>query len=327
MEANEQIIEHGLQTFYEVGGALATIRDDRLYRSTHDTFEDYCRERWGMSRRYANLLIVSSDVVANLGTMVPMLPTSERQVRPLSVLEPEQQREAWQRSVETAPTGKPTAAHVERVVEEMKRPAPIEPDRIIPAPIPDRLAVHKSSDSVEWYTPSHIIDLVIGFFDEIDLDPCSNSHENPNVPASRVFTKADNGLTQPWFGRVYMNPPYGDEISAWVKKLHEEYQNGDIEAAIALLPARIDTAWFEYVLPYAICRIRGRLRFVGADNSAPFPSVLVYYGDEVRRFQEATAALGQVLTVYGHTPGDRLLDAPDDDTDIIDSLRRSYPNE
>ena len=75
-----------------------TIRDKRLYRQSHDTFEAYCQERWKMARNYANKLISASEVVSNLGTVVPTLPSNEAQVRPLTKLPPEQQAPAWQRA-------------------------------------------------------------------------------------------------------------------------------------------------------------------------------------------------------------------------------------
>ena len=71
-EELEHIIQVGLGTFYYVGSALLEIRDSRLYRSTHATFEDYCRDRWKMARNYANKLILAAVVVANLGTIVPI---------------------------------------------------------------------------------------------------------------------------------------------------------------------------------------------------------------------------------------------------------------
>jgi hypothetical protein len=78
----ESVIERGVQTFAEVGDALAEIRDGRLYRQTHGTFEDYCRERWGFQRNYANKIISAADVIGALGTVVPKIPT-ERQAREL----------------------------------------------------------------------------------------------------------------------------------------------------------------------------------------------------------------------------------------------------
>lgn len=124
---HEQTIERGLKTFVEVGTALLAIRDARLYRAEHATFEDYCRERWQMGRNYVNKLISATEAVANLGTVVPILPSSERQARPLTSLEPQQQREAWQRAVDTAPNGKVTAAHVKEVVRELVEAAKDDP--------------------------------------------------------------------------------------------------------------------------------------------------------------------------------------------------------
>ena len=89
---HEAVIERGLQTFYEVGTALLAIRDKRLYRADYSTFEDYCRERWQMGRNYVNKLITAAEVVTNLGTNVPILPTTESQARELVTLTPDEQR-------------------------------------------------------------------------------------------------------------------------------------------------------------------------------------------------------------------------------------------
>lgn len=84
------------------GQALMTIRDKRLYRQDYSTFEAYCQERWGMTHRRVNQLIAATETVNSLGTLVPTLPTNERQTRPLTQLPPEQQAPAWQRAVEMA---------------------------------------------------------------------------------------------------------------------------------------------------------------------------------------------------------------------------------
>ncbi len=118
----EAIITQGLKTFYAVGTALLTIRDQRLYREDHSTFEDYCQERWGMTRRHANRLIEASEVIDNLGPIGPILPATESQARPLTQLPAEQQGPAWQEAVETAPNNKPTAAHVVATVRNIQAP-------------------------------------------------------------------------------------------------------------------------------------------------------------------------------------------------------------
>lgn len=117
----ERVIERGLQTFVEVGVALMAIREGKLYRGTHATFDAYCRERWNFSKSHSNRLIDAAEVVENL-TPIGVIPANESQVRPLVKLEPEQQRKAWQQAVETAPNGKVTAAHVENVAVTFAKP-------------------------------------------------------------------------------------------------------------------------------------------------------------------------------------------------------------
>ncbi len=120
----EEVVRQGLETFYEVGSALAAIRDGKLYRVGYGTFEDYCRQRWGIARRTAYQLVDAAEVYGNVRNCAQTLPANEAQARPLVMLrDPEQQREAWRESVETAPEGRVTAAHVARVVENY-RPAP-----------------------------------------------------------------------------------------------------------------------------------------------------------------------------------------------------------
>lgn len=109
------------RAFYEAGKALAELRDRRLYRTTHKTFEAYCRERFGFSRQSANYLIAGADVFENLTTNgCQTLPTSERQVRPLTQLEPEQQCEAWQQAVEASSGKVPSGRVVKGIVEQLK---------------------------------------------------------------------------------------------------------------------------------------------------------------------------------------------------------------
>ena len=134
------VIEHGLQTFFDVGTALMVVRNDRLYREEYGTFEDYCQQKWGWTRQRANQLIASADVVANLAEMTTIVvkPTTESQARALTKLEPEKQRAVWKDVVETAPKGKVTAKHVQAVVEQHKEPAKPkpepEPEPVVAAP-------------------------------------------------------------------------------------------------------------------------------------------------------------------------------------------------
>lgn len=128
----EDVIRRGQQTFVEVGNALAEIRDSRLYKETHSTFEAYCRERWGWTRQNTNRIISASKVVKNLepNGSIPA-PSSEGQVRPLTKLQtPEDQYEAWKRAHEIADDeGRAvTGEVVGRAADEIKpkqKPSPI----------------------------------------------------------------------------------------------------------------------------------------------------------------------------------------------------------
>jgi len=159
-----------------------------------------------------------------------------------------------------------------------------------------------SSKSSEWHTPECIIERVVRVMGEIDLDPCSNEGE-PNVPAGQHFTKATDGLSRPWTGRVYMNPPYGQGIILWVEHLCQQFERGDVSEAIALVPARTDPAWFRRLREYARCFVWGRLKFSGNGTGAPFPSMAVYLGPNVGRFAEVFADIGDVYVWMGRGDG------------------------
>lgn len=162
--------------------------------------------------------------------------------------------------------------------------------------------IHFSSDSEEWYTPADIVERVIQVLTGIDLDPCSNSQEAPNVPAALHFSKAEDGLTREWNGKVWMNPPYGRSIGQWIGKLVSEYEAGRVTEAIALVPARTDTAWFAALRDFPRCFVQGRITFLKPDGSkadpAPFPSALVYLGPDIDQFAKVFADLGDIYVRY-----------------------------
>jgi site-specific DNA-methyltransferase (adenine-specific) len=93
-----------------------------------------------------------------------------------------------------------------------------------------------------------------------------------------------------------MNPPYGRNIGAWVDRLVEAHAAGAVPEAVALVPARVDTAWWRRLASSCalVLFFRGRLRFVGNEGSAPFPSALVYLGRNHDRFLEVTNGRGDV---------------------------------
>lgn len=131
-----------------------------------------------------------------------------------------------------------------------------------------------SSNTPEWATPQSFFDALNREF-SFTLDPCS-THEN--AKCEKHYTKEDDGLTKSWEGEsVFCNPPYGRELPKWVKKCYEESQKGAL--VVMLIPARTDTRWFhDYIYGKAEIRfIKGRLRFGGSNQNAPFPSMIVIW--------------------------------------------------
>lgn len=141
--------------------------------------------------------------------------------------------------------------------------------------IPGGLETNERLSNNSRSTPQDFFDLLDKEF-HFTLDPCCTIE---NHKCSKYYTESDNGLIQSWAGeRVFMNPPYRD-CYEWLDKaaLSERYR---AEVIVCLLPARTDTAWYhELVLGIAdeIRFVRGRLKFGGSVNSAPFPSIVVVY--------------------------------------------------
>jgi hypothetical protein len=125
LEHLEQVIDRGMATFVEVGRALLTIRDRRLYRSSHETFEGYCLERWGFTRTYAHRLISATEVVSNVANLAtnPNPPSRESHARPLVGLPAARQQQVWtQANREAQEEGaRVTAARIEEI---LRRAAP-----------------------------------------------------------------------------------------------------------------------------------------------------------------------------------------------------------
>ena len=129
------------------------------------------------------------------------------------------------------------------------------------------------SQSVEWTTPPDLFAALDAEF-HFDLDVAA-SHEN--ALCARYFTKETDGLAQPWRGVCWMNPPYGREIGAWMRKAWQSAAEG--ATVVCLLPARTDTTWWHDYVARAdeIRLLRGRLKFSNSQYSAPFSSAIVVF--------------------------------------------------
>ncbi len=113
------------------------------------------------------------------------------------------------------------------------------------------------------------------------------------------YTAEDDGLSLPWKGKVFLNPPYGRILNRWVKKSRLEAEQGNCETIAALIPARTDTAWWhDHVAGKAYAfLLRGRLRFGDGKQSAPFPSALVVWGIKPVQVRKMKAAFSDAAMV------------------------------
>lgn len=293
----EVVIYKGLSVFVEVGNALMRIRNGRLYREHYATFHDYCKSRWQFGGARAYQLIGAADIAQSLereirqhssqhiAPIIP-LPTNPAIAYELRGFSTEVQTAIWLDVIQRAKDGAITAPFVREIADGYR-------DALYNPATQTNYNVHFSSESDDWLTPDWIIELTRNVLGEIELDPCSD--EGLNVPALRHYTRAHDGLNQSWESKtLYLNPPYGREIELWIMKLVDEFRRGYVKEAIALLPSRTDRVWFQHLDEYSRCFLRGRLRFSNYDNSAPFPSVVVYLGRHHDRFASVFTPFGSV---------------------------------
>lgn len=135
------------------------------------------------------------------------------------------------------------------------------------------LAVLHSSKRHDWETPQSLFDSLNKVYD-FEIDVCATEN-NAKVPT--YFSPEMDGLAQTWAPRVcWMNPPYGREIGDWMEKAFDESLKG--ATVVCLVPSRTDTKWWhDYAMQGKVEFIKGRLKFVGAEHCAPFPSALVVF--------------------------------------------------
>lgn len=136
-----------------------------------------------------------------------------------------------------------------------------------------KTAVHFSTASDDWSTPQDFFNKMSFQYGPFDLDVCASFE---NAKCEKFYDQSTDGLTQTWGGRCWMNPPYGRTIGQWMRKAYHESLLGVL--VVCLVPARTDTAWWhDYAMKGQIAFLRGRLKFGGHQNSAPFPNAVVVF--------------------------------------------------
>lgn len=150
---------------------------------------------------------------------------------------------------------------------------------------------------VEWYTPAEYIEAARKLMGGIDLDPASSDAAQKTVRAKRYYTEAENGLEKKWAGRVWLNPPYGDAIAAFVHRLVESVQGRDVTEAVLLTHNSCDTGWWHEA--HGACasflNTRGRINFQRSDGftaSPPLGQTFFYFGKRPKSFAARFSSFG-----------------------------------
>lgn len=154
----------------------------------------------------------------------------------------------------------------------------------------------------DFYTAPAITEAARAALGEIDLDPASCRLANREVKAKRYYSVREDGLLQPWYGRVWLNPPFPWEL--WVEKFCSEWDARNIQAAIVLCETRVTTAfYFQRMIgrSAAVLKMTGRHTFWGPKAGAPDEGhELYFYGADPALFAKAFAQFGRVFVPHQH---------------------------
>lgn len=188
--------------------------------------------------------------------------------------------------------------------------------------------INQDSGLTEYYTPMHILDAARRTIGAFDLDPASSPAANRWVQASRIYTAQDDGLSLPWYGRIWLNWPFGKSENAcvsdcakrscrkrgfhlekrkagnadWVNKLVSEYEAGNAEAALCICYAATSEAWFRPLLRQPQCFLYGRTNYRLSDggilHGVTKGSCITFFGEDAARFAGCFRQLGEIKMPY-----------------------------
>ena len=162
-----------------------------------------------------------------------------------------------------------------------------------------------SHKSIEYYTPSKFIEAARRVMGGIDLDPASCAEAQKTVMADAYYDKHVDGLSQPWYGRVWLNPPYSktgarSNQEIWSQHLVDEYTSRSVTEAVLLVKAALGYNWFEKLwYAWPVCFVKSRLSFTREDGDdsgqSKMGTALLYFGDNAESFIDVFREFGRVI--------------------------------
>jgi hypothetical protein len=195
-------------------------------------------------------------------------------------------RKVWEKAAESTPQDRPSFRTLYNQIGNVSSKV-------------NRL-LHQTGE-YEWYSPREVVDAARDVLGGIDLDPASCAVANTVVQAAHIYTVEDNGLRQPWRGRVWMNPPYkAPEIEQFCEKFAHHVAAADISAGVVLVNNCTDTQWFSTLATAAaaFCFPSARCRYWQPDretSTALQGQAVIYTGPDRAAFCQRFADIGLVL--------------------------------
>ena len=149
-----------------------------------------------------------------------------------------------------------------------------------------------------WNTPPEFVGDVLKYFGTLDLDPCSNDEDNPNVPAKKVYTEITNGLAHRWSANsVFMNHPYS-QSDKWIPYAVSQYELGYAKEMILLIKLDVSTKWWRSVSQYSWIAVNERMKFGDGTGASPFQSAIIYLGKNLEKFNTMFCKYGTLYAPY-----------------------------